>query len=95
MIPSILYQIVEGFINYCLLKFGVDWPDEYRVMVKSRWVIPWRKAPWFGGGVVCCVLPKSVDVEVPKRAISQVHEKIFSATYIQAMPRAVLREDGE
>ena len=43
---------------------------------------------------MCCVLPKSVDVEGPKRAIIQVHEKIFSATYIQDMPRAVLREDG-
>jgi len=55
--------------------------------------IPSRKVPWFGGSVVCC--QKSLDVEVPKRAISQVHEKIFSATYIQPMPRAVQQaEDG-
>jgi hypothetical protein len=63
-------------------------------MVKSRWPlgIPSRKAPWFGVWRRCCCCQKGVDVEVPKRA--KVHEKIFSAMYIQAMPCAVQQVDG-
>jgi len=65
-------------------------------MVKSRWVYR-RGGRHHGVEEVFCVVgcQKGVDVEVPERAISRGGEKIFSATYIRAMPRAVLlREDG-
>ncbi len=77
--PSILYHIVEGFINYCLLKFGVDSPCGYWVMAKSRWYYCRRKAPWCVG-VVCC--QKSVDVEVPERAITSKLGKLTSAIVV-------------
>ena len=77
--PSILYHIVEGFINYCLLKFGVDSPCGYWVMAKSRWYYCRRKAPWCVG-VVCC--QKSVDVEVPERVITSKLGKLTSAIVV-------------
>ena len=96
MIPSILYQIIECFMNYPLLQFGVDWPVGYRVMVKSRWAYrrgrchgPWHGVEWCLGGVRCCVLcvrQKSVDVEVPKRAIwGGSPQSLLSVSYLHCM----------
>ena len=48
-------------------------------MAKSCWYYCRRKAPWCVG-VVCC--QKSVDVEVPERAISPKLEKINSAIIV-------------
>jgi len=74
---------------------SIGWMDiELWSKATGRWV--YRRGRRHGLEEVLCVVccQKSVDVEVPKRAISQVHEKIFSAMYIQGMPCAVQQVDG-